>query len=173
MDHIPVTFNRDPVAVQFDPAAAKLLRRAYAQRGGWVGTYVKNPSPTWMVWGAQHGINLLGKDTAGGGQARTRWCRAFLRSVYYQHEWFYYQTRGLDLGDRRVTKYRGKALEYQVGTVRLDPRGLVVGRAVRIRLLSGGQAARRAVEKLPDSKRIYDDDGQAAGRWADPAARDW
>jgi len=168
-----MALQRDPVSVQFDPAAAKLLRRAYAQDGGWAGTYVRNPGPAWVTWGARNGVNLLGKDNAGGGQARTRWCRAFIRSCYYQHEWYYYATRGLDLTDRRVTKNRSQALQFEVGTVRIDPRGLVIGRAVRIRLLKGGAQAMRAVDKLPDSKRIYDDEGNPAGRWADPAARDW
>jgi hypothetical protein len=166
-------YGRDPVSTQFDTAAAKLLRRAAANRGQWVGTYVKNPSPAWMAWGARNGVNLLGRDDAGGGQARTRWCRGFVRSVYYLHKWHFYAGKGLDLSDRRVSPSQGQALQFQVGTVRIDPRGLVVGRAVRIRLVAGGQAAMRAVEKLPDSKRIYDDDGNPAGRWADPAVRDW
>lgn len=161
------------MSVQFDPAAAKLLRRAYAAKGGWVGTYVRNPSPQWLVWGARHGVNLLGKDTAGGGQARTRWCRGFVRALYYNHKWHYYAGKGLDLSDRRVTASRSQALEFQVGTVRIDPRGLVVGRAVRIRLLKGGAAALRAVEKLPDSRRIFTEDGEPAGRWSDPNGRDW
>ena len=93
--------------------------------------------------------------------------------MYYNHEWYYYATRGLDLPDRRLTKNRSQALQFEVGTVRIDPRGLVIGRAVRIRLLKGGTQAMRAVDKLPDSKRIYNDEGNPAGRWADPAARDW
>jgi hypothetical protein len=44
---------------------------------------------------------------------------------------------------------------------------------VQVPLPPGGQAARRVVDRLPDSRRIYDDDGAPAGRFADPADRDW
>jgi hypothetical protein len=168
-----VTYEPDPVSVQFEAASARLLTRAHNLRGQWVGTYVRNPSPAWMVWGARNGVSLLGRDNAGGGQARTRWCRGFIRAAYRQYEWYYYETRGLDLSDRRLVKNRSRALQFQVGTVRIDPRGLVLGRAVRIRLLPGGSAAMKAVKALPDSRRIYDDEGDPAGRWADPAVRDW
>jgi hypothetical protein len=168
-----MSLQRDPVSVQFDAAAARLLRRAHANRGQWTGTYVKNPTREWMLWAGVRGINLLGPDNAPGGMARTRWCRAFIRAVYYNHKWHYYAGKGLDLADRRVAPYGGNALQYQVGTVRIDPTGRVIGRAVRIRVLAGGQAAQRAADKLPDSKRIYDDSGQPAGRHSDLTDRDW
>jgi len=31
----------------------------------------------------------------------------------------------------------------------------------------------RAVDSTPARKRIYDDAGNRAARWADPAGRDW
>lgn len=166
--------QRDPVSVQFDAAAARLLKRAAANHGGWVGTYVKNPSPAWMLWGARHGINLLGPDNAVGGRARTRWCRGFIRSVYYLHQWHWYQGRGLDLTDKRTVRNRYPSLQYQVGTVRINPDGVVVGRAVRIRFLVGdARAAREAARRQPASERIFTDSGAPGPKWADPSVRDW
>jgi len=145
------------VSVQFDGAAARLLRRAYrAPEGSWVGTYVRNPSPAWLVWGARRRVSLLGADTAPGGQARTRWARAFIRSCYYLHK------HGDDPGP----------LQYRVGRVKINTGGVIAGRLVQVRLAPPGGAA-AAVGALPDSARIYDDDGNPAGRWADPADRDW
>ena len=170
-------YERDPVSVQFDNAARALLARAYRAGGGWAGTYVKNPSAEWQRWGRRHEIDLLGPDNAStnSGQhqdARTRWCRAFIRACYYQHKWYFYAEDGVRPGDRRVTGNRGQALQFQVGTVRISPAGLVVGRAVRIRLLAGGARASAAAFVKPYDERIYDA-GRAGARWADPAGRDW
>jgi hypothetical protein len=164
--------QRDPVSVQFDAASARLLRRAYERKGEWAGTYVRNPSLEWTAWGLRNGINLLGPDNAPGGQARTRWARAFVRSAFYQHRHYYYPGRGLDLSDRRASPW-GRPLQYQVGTVRLTPAGLVVGRAVRVRTQSGGAAAQRAAAELPDSRRIYTAEGEPGGRFSSIAGRDW
>lgn len=164
--------QRDPVSVQFDAASARLLRRAYERKGEWAGTYVRNPGAEWLAWGLRNGVNLLGADNAPGGQARTRWARAFVRSAFYQHRWHYYPARGLVLADRRSSPW-GRPLQYQVGTVRLTPAGLVVGRAVRVRTQSGGKAAQRAAAQLPDSRRIYNDDGSPGPRFSSIAGRDW
>jgi hypothetical protein len=174
-------YQRDPVSEQFDAAAARLLNRAHARRGQWVGTYVKNPSPQWQAWARRRGMNLLGPDNAATKSgvkrnARTRWCRAFVRSVYYLHKHYYYEGKGLDLGDKKIggAEARGsRALQFEVGTVRINPEGLVVGRPVRIRLLPKGSQADKAVRKLPNSRRIVDDEGNAAGAWNDPTLRDW
>jgi hypothetical protein len=165
--------QRDPVSVQFDAAAARLIRRADRNRGQWAGTYVANPSAEWMLWARRRGIRLLGPDTAGGGQARTRWCRGFVRSVYYLHKHYFYEGKGLDLTDRRASGFGPRSLQFQVGTVKLNPLGIVVGRAVRIRFVEGGSKAMRAVAELPVSQRIYDDDGNPGGRFSSPADRDW
>src|SRR6185312_14939259 len=77
-------FARDPVAVQFDVPAARLLGRAHDRAGQWAGTYVANPTAEWDAWARARGIRLLGPDTVPGGRARTRWCRAFIRSCYWQ-----------------------------------------------------------------------------------------
>jgi hypothetical protein len=164
--------QRDPVSVSFDAAAARLLRRAYERPGEWAGTYVRNPPPEWTAWAVRNGISLLGPDSAPGGQARTRWARAFIRSAYYQHRWHYYPGRGLDLSDRRASPW-GRPLQYQVGTVRLTPAGVVVGRAVRVRTRPGGAAAQRAAAGLPDSRRIYTAGGEPGGRFSSIAGRDW
>jgi hypothetical protein len=164
--------QRDPVSAQFDAASARLLRRAYEREGAWAGTYVPDPSPEWMAWGARNGISLLGPDSAPGGQARTRWARAFIRSAFYQHRWYYYPRRGLVLGERRTSPW-GRPLQYEVGTVRLTPAGVVVGRAVRVRTQPGGQAAADAAARLPESRRIYNEDGTPGARFSSVAGRDW
>lgn len=165
---------RDPVSEQFDAAAARLIRRADAQPGKWTGTYLAPPSPAWLAWGRRHSINLLGPDTAGRGQARTRWCRAFIRSVYYLHRWHYWEGRGLDLSQRRDTPNHSCPVTFEVGGVRLGQGGRIMGRHVRIKMHRGGpEAARDAVRALPDSRRIFDDSGHPAGAWSDPGRRDW
>lgn len=163
--------QRDPVSVQFDAASARLLRRAYKQPGVWTGTYVRNPSVEWLAWGARNGISLLGRDPAAGGMARTRWVRGFIRSAYYQHRWYFYPPDTLIVGDRRNSPW-GRPLQYEVGTVRILPGGVVVGRAVRVRT-QGQRGAREAVDRLPDSRRIYTHAGTPGGRFSNPADRDW
>jgi len=126
-----------------------------------------------MAWAARRGIDLLGPDnaTARGGtglNARTRWGRGFVRAVYYQHRWY---SGDPDTGgwrrDKRVSPRAADSLQVQIG--RLGPAGL----AVRVRLAKGGSAAMGAVKRMPDSRRIYSDDGRPAARWADPSKRDW
>ena len=166
-------FQRDPVSEQFDQPAARLIRRAHATPGRWRGTYIANPGPAWVAWGAQNGIRLLGADTATAGMARTRWCRAFVRSVYYLYKNFYYEGRGLDMSDKRLTSNDSRAVQFQVGGVRIARGGVVVGRLVRIRMVPGGGQALHAVEQLPDDARIWEDDGHPGGRFAWPELRDW
>ena len=158
---------RDPVSELFDGGARTLLARAYARPGVWAGTRVGFPSARHVAYFAGRGINVLGTDQWG----RDRWAAGFIRAVYYQHKWFYSQGR---LGNtRRTTANDARAIRYEVGR-RLPVLGVLpAGRAVRIMVQPGGQAAMRAVRRLPDSMRIYDDGGSPAGRWADPAGRDW
>jgi hypothetical protein len=165
---------RDPVSESFDAAAAKLLGRAHGRPRLWVGTYVANPDRAWERYARSAGMGrLLGPDPQPGGLARTRWVRGFVRSLYYLHKHYYYEGRGLDLGEKRNVPNTSRALEFEVGRVRLDRGGVIRGRAVRIRLREGGSEALAAVQELPDSARIFDDAGRPAGRWADPARRDW
>jgi hypothetical protein len=160
-------YTRDPVSELFDSGARILLARTYARPGQWVGTRVVYPAPRQLAWAAGLGINLTGTDQWG----RDRWTAAFVRAVYYQHKWYYAQGK---LGTvRRMTVNDSRGLQYELGR-RLPVLGIIpAGRAVRIRTRPGGDAAMKAVKKMPDQKRIYADDGSPAGRWADPTERDW
>jgi len=112
------------------------------------------------------GINVLGTDQWG----RDRWAAGFIRAVYYQHKWYYAQGR---FGPRRTVANDARGIRYELGR-RVPVLGVIpAGRAVRIMSKPGGAAAMKAVKKMPDSRRIYDDQKNAAGRWADPALRDW
>jgi hypothetical protein len=159
---------RDPVSELFDGAARKLLARAYGRRGQWTETRLANPSPRHVAWAAGLGINLLGPDPAqtlsGSHQdARSVWGRAFVRAVFHQHRW-YYRTNLGGLGEfRRLVPNQALALQVTVGRMQL-PRGVVpAGRLVSVRVMPGGQAARRAVATLPDSRRIFRPDGTHGG----------
>jgi hypothetical protein len=173
-----VTYVRDPVSVLFDAGARSLLTRAYAARGTWVSTRLADPSPRHLAQLALLGINPLGPDgaTAAGGRgldARTRWARGFVRALYYQHRWYAPGTGDRWRQARRTVPGGRGALEVQVGP-RLRVRGVLPGgREVRVRVHPGGQAARRAAARLPDSRRIYDDQWAPGERWSDPALRDW
>jgi hypothetical protein len=158
--------ERDPVSVLWDGAAAQLLARARKARGGWAGTRIADPSPRQRAaLAAVYGIDADGPDrpsTAarrGGLNAKTRWARGFVRALYYAN-------------DRRHGG-PGLALEVEVG--RHKPAGVRVpaGRAVRVRVRRGGSAAVRAVQRKGDGARIWDADGLPAGRFSDPALRDW
>lgn len=166
--------ERDPISVQFDPAAARLLRRCYRNQGQWQGTYLRNPTDQWEAWARRNGIRLLGADNAGRGQARTRWARAFVRSAHYLHKWYYYETAGgLVLSDRRSVPTQSRALLFTVGTVRINQAGLIVGRSVRLKVVQGGRAAIDAVDQLPNSRRIFTPGGAEGGAHSDLRDRDW
>jgi hypothetical protein len=122
------------------------------------------------------GINLDGPDKskAAVGTRRNRWDAAFERALHYQQKWFY------GTGGRRVSRRasaNSRALDVEWG--RMLPGGrqggtlLKRGRAVRVRLRPGGQAAHRAVQRLPDSRRIWLADKTTGGKFHDPSDRDW
>lgn len=151
-------YQRDPVSIPWDNAAMSLLKRALDARGAWVATRITDPTERQVGLYRSMGINVLGPDNAStksGRHAnyRTRWCRGFARA--------FYRIKG------------ARALELEVGAHKPALGVIPAGRAVRARVRPGGQAARRAVQRKADSERIYDDDGGAAGRWADPEGRDW
>jgi hypothetical protein len=159
--------QRDPVSELFDPGARQLLERAYAKPGAWTGTRVAFPSPRQVAYFGGMGITVLGADQWG----RDRWAAGFIRAVYYQHRWFYAQ--GRLRAQRRTTANDSRAVRYEIGR-RMPVLGVIpAGRAVRVMVQPGGQQALKAVRRLPDSRRIYDDGGDPAARWADPALRDW
>jgi len=154
------------VSVLWDAAAAALLGRARRARGQWAGTRIADPSPRQRAaLLAAYGIDPDAGDrpsTAtrrGGLNARTRWARGFVRAVYYAND----------------TRHGGPglALEVEVGAHKPALGVIPAGRAVRLRVRRGGSVALRAVARKPDSKRIWDDAGLPAGRFSDPALRDW
>lgn len=151
-------YQRDPVSVLWDRGAASLLKRALDARGAWVSTRITDPTERQAAIFLAAGIDVLGRDNAStksGRHAnyRTRWCRGFARAFYRQK------------GSRSV--------ELEVGAHKAATGVIPAGRAVRARVRPGGAAARRAVQRKAEADRIYDDDGMAAGRWADPDGRDW
>lgn len=172
-------YARDPVSEWFDEGARRLLTRAYTHRGEWVTTRLANPNPEQMARLAALGINPYAADRPGtasavGLDARSRWGRAFVRALYYQHRWYSGRPGGGWRVKKRATPRTSGALQVRVGRV-LPVRGVIpAGRQVRVRLERGGQAADRAAQRLPTSRRIYDDQGApSGGRWSDPQRRDW
>lgn len=166
-------YRRDPVSLLMDKPARQLLQRAYAAPGKWHATRLRQPLPAHVAWAAGLGINLLGRDPAkeAVGTRMRRWLAAFERAAYYNHKWYF--TGGRLDTDRRQTAARTRALDIEFGRW-LPARGVIpAGWAVRIRLRPGGTAARKAVMKLPESQRIFTDEGAAAGKWGDPTKRDW
>jgi hypothetical protein len=171
-------YERDPVSELFDDGARRLLARAYANPGHWAGTRLAEPSPSQVQWARAHGItDLLGRDRVTGGEARTRWARAFTRSLYYQHKWWSSSGGGWRGSRRTVPRQTGGLVVevgYQLGTTgRVLASGerviLRPGRAVRVKLVRGGSAKDRAVAGM-DDQRKWADQGP---RWADPSGRDW
>src|SRR5258708_21406937 len=84
-----MVYSRDPVSVLFDGGAERLLRRAYARPGRWVGTRLADPAPRHVAHFARSGINVLGGDNAAtlSGKhedMRSRWGPGFARAVCYQ-----------------------------------------------------------------------------------------
>jgi hypothetical protein len=138
-------------------------------------TRLADPERSHEAWAGGLGITLMGPDeatTANGtrNNAHTRWGRAFVRSLYFNHRW-YGDRKGMR-GERRTVPW-GTPLQVEWGR-RVPARGVIpAGRAVRIRIAAGGKTKLRVVRAKRDSERIYDDAGRTAGRWADPTKRDW
>ena len=178
------TYQRDPVSVLHDRGARELLARVYAvKRGTWVMTRLADPTDRHRRWAEANGWDLDGPDNAAtlSGRhvdARTRWGRAFMRSLYYQHRWYGPEpgrgARGVRAERRTVPT--GAALQVEWGR-RLPGsktgQVLPAGRAVRVRIAYGGKTARRVVERKAYADRIYTDDGDAGGRYSVAAGRDW
>jgi len=168
------------VSEWFDTPARRLLARAYARPGVWIGTRVADPAPRHLRRLSALGISPTAADPVQrlGGRginARDRWTRAFIRAIYYQHRWHSGKPGGGWRAQKRSVARDAAAIEVQVGR-RLVPRGELIpaGRAVRVRMRRGGDQAMRAVRRLPDSARIYTNEGAPGGRWADPTiTRDW
>lgn len=155
------------MSVLFDRGARVLLRRAYARPGQWVGTRLVGPSAQETAYFDAQGINIHGTDQWG----RDRWAAGFIRAVYYQHKWFY--AKGEFQGERRTAPNDTRGIRYELGRRKPAVGIIPAGRAIRIVSKPGGAAAMKAVKKMPDSARIYDDGGNPAGRFAYIADRDW
>ena len=160
--------GRDPISEWFDRGARDFMTRVYARPGQWVGTRVAAPSPqeiaTAMV---RLGINVRGRDHLG----RPRWVAGFVRACYYQHKW--HRTGNAWHDEKRLTANQGRGIQYEIGHW-MPQRGIVPpGYAIRFRSKPGGAAAQKAARKMPDSKRIFLEDGELGPKWADPSLRDW
>src|SRR5215472_5920455 len=167
-------WERDPLSVLLDAGARRFLQRVYDARGEWVTTRLADPDAEARAYALLRGIDPAGPDNASTVSGRhkdmrTRWGRAFARSVYYQHRW--YGARNVR-ANRRTVAY-SRPLELEVGR-HVPVRGIIpAGRLVRARLRTGGQQAGRAVSGLADRERIFDSDGEHAGASSDAAGRDW
>jgi len=169
-----VTFNRDPVSELFDQGARRLLARAYeAPRGQWVGTVVADPTLRHRALALRYGLFLDRADPAKAavGTRLGRWEAGFERALYWNHKWFY--TGGRLSGSKRMTPAHTSALVVEWGNRKPALGVIPAGRTVRIRLRPGGRAALTAVQAMGDDDRIFDDEGDPAGKWGDPETRDW
>jgi hypothetical protein len=178
------TSGRDPVSVGFDGSARRLLERAYASPGVWVQVWLPDPTIRQRTRYTEIGIDVDGPDPlpAGGGvNARTRWGRGFIRSVYFQHKNYSPVRRGAGWNRRSSPRSSG-GLRIEVGrhvpgSPQFDPArpgiGLPPRRRVRAQLARGGKAKAAAVRRLSDNDRIYTDAGAPAARWGAPGFRDW
>ena len=139
--------TRDPLSVWFDPAARRLIRRAYDRRGQWTGVYLAPPTITQRAYAARIGIYDLYERDRWGEQ---RWVRAYKRSVYYQLKKHGYAD-GPRWGEERLSGWPAVALEWQTG--QRVARANWAGRrwAIRVRLHPGGSAASRAGRGKSDS----------------------
>lgn len=180
-----------------------MLARAYAApRGQWVMTRLADPTERHQRWARAHGWNLDGPDNAPtlSGKhinAHTRWGRAFMRALWYQHRWYGPQpgTKGF-ASRQRAEERAARTEENQAGMIRsakrMRPsstplqiewgrrlpgsttgRMLPAGRAVRIRIAYGGQTALRVVQSKRADDRIYLNNGDQGGRFSVAAERDW
>jgi hypothetical protein len=185
--------RRDPVSELFDPAARRLLAKAYASPGQWVSVWLPDPSVRQRTAMAAAGVtsDLTGPDPvpAGGGlNARTRWARGFVRAAYYQHKW--YSPARSEQGFRGVKRTAPRntgGLRVEVGrhvaaSPQWDPANPAAGgfpprRRIRMQLARGGRAKDAAVARLADRDRSFTGPkgSRVPGpRWANPAVnQDW
>lgn len=145
-----------------DRAARALLARVYRANGGWAATRLADPSPAqlarWLLWG----INVRGPDPMPGRAARTRWARAYVRALWYQHKWF---SGDPDTGGWRSVRrasWRRPGIQVEIGRHRPAVGLIPAGYPVRVRLGD------------PDVKLKPSEEWADGGpRWADPSDRDW
>lgn len=144
-----MAFMPDPLSLWWELSAQRALDVAYGHPGRYYGTIIADPSPRQREVAARLITSRVdGPDTHTGRKARTRWCRAFVRAL-----------------ERQNKRNGGRPIEWDVGV------RVAGGRAFRVRTVPAGRL-RRPLDK-PDRQRIYDKDGNPAGRWADNDLRDW
>lgn len=174
-------YQPDPLRDKFIRGARQLLDRGYRSPGSVQGTRLADPDAKALRFCLANGINPHGPDNSsavarGGLNARDRWMRAFIRCLYEQHLWWAgdHESPGSWRAERRLVAYRGRALIVNVGR-RVPAVGVIpAGRAVSIEVTAAGRAAAfAAAQRKRDQDRIYDNRGATAGRWSDPALRDW
>jgi hypothetical protein len=169
--------QRDPVSVLFDAAARAHLAAAYAEPGRWIARPLLPPTGEHRLWALGLGINLDAADPAKAavGTSMNRWDAAFQRAVYWLHRWYWDGGQGFR-DERRNQPAPARAVQVSVAArarrFQLGPRSFYA-RPARVRVLTGGRRALAHVQQLADAARIYDDAGEPAGKWGDPATRDW
>lgn len=157
---------RDPVSKSMDRAARQLLDRVYKARGGWVATRLKDPTPAQAARWLERGINVTGRDPVSGGfNARTRWARALVRALWYQHKWYSGRPGGGWRAEPRNAP-RHPGIQVEIGRHRPATGVIPAGRAVRVRAASTA-AARRSGK--PEDEWSW----AGGGRRAEPSDRDW
>jgi hypothetical protein len=168
-----VAYQRDPVSKWFDPAAVRLIARAYAARGEWAGVYVGPPTAMQWVQLGYLQVNPWERDRWG----EQRWIRALKRSVY----WHVCNFGGVsELRDvPNVGAFTGGwhapvRVQWETGQLVRKAGWPTRRRAVRIRLHAGGSVTSRIGKTTtPKGKRWVDDRGAATARASTPEDRDW
>jgi hypothetical protein len=168
------SFNRDPVSELLDSGARRILERAYATPGRWVTTRLADPDPGHASYFGSLGIDVNAPDRAGRSlNAHTRWGRAFVRAIYYQHQWYSNVGGRGWRAQRRTTERKSGALKIEVGRHMAALGVIPAGRIVRVILYPGGASALKAVDREPDRARIFTASGGQGGAASDVSRRDW
>lgn len=161
------TAQRDPVSITMDGAARQLLERAYNARGGWAATRLQDPTAAQIVLWLASGVNILARDPVapGGLNARSRWGRAFVRALWYQHKWYSGDPDTGGWRDTQRTTMRPGGIQVEIGPHRMQLGVIPAGRVVRVRL------GHRPARPVPTSRWAWAEGD--AERWGDPSYRDW
>lgn len=166
-------YGPDPVSVDFEVTAKRLLGRAFQQPGQWVVVGLIDPDKKQRGYWKSRGIDLDGADPVppGGLNARTRWARALVRAIYRvnKHE---------GNGDRSITVEVGRHIPASPQWDAANPRagGFPPRRQFRIMYQPDKAKARRHMRRQPDTARAVDDQGRPTSHWSDPnnpKQRDW
>lgn len=161
--------RRDPLSEWFDSAAARLVARAYANRGQWTGVYLSQPSVRQRAAAAMIGEwDLFERDRWG----EVRWVRAYKRSVFWNHKQYGYAGE-FRLGQPRASDHSGTSLEWQTGQLVMKSGWPSRRWAIRVCVHPGGWAATEAARSIPASKRWVDASGHATDLRSTAADDNW